>query len=270
MPARAGVPAVHVGRHPGEPRADYDARLADVVAGFGPDFVVLAGWMRILTMSFLGWFPDRVVNLHPALPGELPGTHAIERAWHEALAGERTATGVMVHLVPDEGVDDGPVLGTATVPIHPDDTLESLTARVHRAEHELLVDHPRHPLPTGGPSMTSPNDELFDRFEALTFDDVVIVPGYSETLPDTVDTAATFAARHHARRPARVGGDGQGHRVAHGDRHGPPGRHRRDPPQPDDRRPGRRGAEGQAQPERDDHRPGDAAADGARCTRPRR
>ena len=70
--ADAGVPSVHVGRHQGEPRADYDARLADVVAGFGPDLVVLAGWMRILTSSFLGWFPDRVVNLHPALPGELP------------------------------------------------------------------------------------------------------------------------------------------------------------------------------------------------------
>jgi formyltetrahydrofolate-dependent phosphoribosylglycinamide formyltransferase len=136
---RVGIPAVHVGRHPGEPRADYDARLADVVAGFGPDLVVLAGWMRILTMSFLGWFPQRVVNLHPALPGELPGTHAIERAWHQALAGERTATGVMVHLVPDEGVDDGPVLGSATVPILPDDTLETLTARVHATEHELLI-----------------------------------------------------------------------------------------------------------------------------------
>src|SRR4051794_38539241 len=135
----AGIPAVHVGRHEGEPRAEYDARLADVVAGFGPDLVVLGGWMRILTMSFLGWFPDRVVNLHPARPGELPGTHAIERAWHEALAGERTTTGVMVHLVPDEEVDAGPVLGTTTVPILPDDTLESLTERVHRAEHEVLV-----------------------------------------------------------------------------------------------------------------------------------
>jgi phosphoribosylglycinamide formyltransferase 1 len=136
----AGVPAVHVGRRPGEERADYDARLADVVAGFGPHVVVLAGWMRILTMSFLGWFPDRVVNLHPALPGELPGTHAIERAWHEALAGQRTSTGVMVHLVPDEGVDDGPVLATATVEIRPDDTLETLTARVHATEHRLLVE----------------------------------------------------------------------------------------------------------------------------------
>jgi phosphoribosylglycinamide formyltransferase 1 len=137
--ADAGVPSVHVGRHAGEARGDYDARLADIVAGFGPDLVVLAGWMRILTSSFLGWFPERVVNLHPALPGELPGTHAIERAWHEALAGERTRTGVMVHLVPDEGVDDGPVLATVEVPIMPDDTLDVLEARVHAAEHELLV-----------------------------------------------------------------------------------------------------------------------------------
>lgn len=136
---RAGIPAVHVGRHAGETRPDYDARLADVVAGFGPDFVVLAGWMRVLTMSFLGWFPNRVVNLHPALPGELAGTNAIERAWHEALAGERTSTGVMIHLVPSESIDDGPVLASRPVPIHPDDTLESLAARVHRVEHELLV-----------------------------------------------------------------------------------------------------------------------------------
>ena len=147
----AGVPAVHVGRHAGEARPDYDARLADVVAGFGPDFVVLAGWMRMLTMSFLGWFPDRVVNLHPALPGELPGTRAIERAWHEALAGERTSTGVMVHLVPDEGVDDGPVLATAAVPIRPDDTLDDADRPRPRRRARAARRHPRHPLPPGGP-----------------------------------------------------------------------------------------------------------------------
>lgn len=138
--ADAGVPSVHIGRRPNETRHDYDARLTDVVAGFAPDLIVLAGWMRILTTDFLGWFPDRVVNLHPARPGELPGTHAIERAWHESLAGDRTSTGVMVHLVPDGGVDDGPVLATEDVPIHPDDTLETLTARIHDVEHRLLVD----------------------------------------------------------------------------------------------------------------------------------
>ena len=136
----AGVPAVHIGVHPGEERSDYDARLADVVAGFDPDLVVLAGWMRLLTMSFLGWFPNRVVNLHPALPGDLPGTRAIERAWDEALAGTRTSTGVMIHLVPDEGVDDGPVLGTATVDIDTSSTFEAFAALVHATEHRLLVD----------------------------------------------------------------------------------------------------------------------------------
>jgi phosphoribosylglycinamide formyltransferase 1 len=135
----AGVPAVHVGVHPGEQRSDYDARLADVVAGFDPDLVVLAGWMRLLTMSFLGWFPNRVVNLHPALPGELPGTGAIERAWSEAIEGSRTRTGVMVHLVPDEGVDDGPVLATDVVHILADDTIETFEARMHQTEHRLLV-----------------------------------------------------------------------------------------------------------------------------------
>jgi phosphoribosylglycinamide formyltransferase-1 len=136
----AGVPAVHVGVDANEARSDYDARLADVVAGFDPDLVVLAGWMRILTMSFLQWFPQRVINLHPALPGDLPGAGAIERAWHEAVAGVRTQTGAMVHFVPDEGVDDGPVLGTATVNIDVHAGFDTFAALVHHTEHHLLVD----------------------------------------------------------------------------------------------------------------------------------
>jgi phosphoribosylglycinamide formyltransferase 1 len=135
----AGVPAVHIGPAPGEPRAEYDARLADVVAGFQPDVVVLAGWMRVLTMSFLGWFPGQVVNLHPALPGDLPGTDSIRRAWDSALAGERSSTGVMVHLVPDDGIDDGPTLATRTVPIDGRGSFEAFEATMHEAEHELLV-----------------------------------------------------------------------------------------------------------------------------------
>ena len=135
----AGVPTVVVEGRAGEVRSAYDLRLAAAVGAYEPDWVVLAGWMRILTMDFLGRFPNRVVNLHPALPGELPGTDAIERAWHEARAGTRTRTGVMVHLVPDEGVDVGPVLGVRTLPIDPTETLAELEARVHAAEHELLV-----------------------------------------------------------------------------------------------------------------------------------
>ena len=135
----AGIAAIELTPERQEARSDYDRRLARGVARFEPDVVVLAGWMRILTMAFLERFPRQVINLHPALPGQLPGVEAIERAFHESRAGTRSSTGVMVHLVPDEGVDDGPVLGTVEVPIHHDDTLRSLTARVHEAEHELLV-----------------------------------------------------------------------------------------------------------------------------------
>lgn len=138
--ARAGIPHEVLAPEPGEPRPAYDARLADVVAAHQPHWVVLAGWMRILSMAFLSRFPGRVVNLHPALPGQFPGTHAIERALDEAREGRRDHTGVMVHLVPDEGVDDGPVLATAEVPISPTDTLAQLEARVHATEHRLLVE----------------------------------------------------------------------------------------------------------------------------------
>jgi formyltetrahydrofolate-dependent phosphoribosylglycinamide formyltransferase len=138
--AAAGITTTHLARRDGESRTAYDTRLADTVEAAAADLVVLAGWMRILTMSFLGRFPGLVVNLHPALPGELPGTNAIARAFDQACRGERTATGVMVHLVPDEGVDDGPVLGTTVVPIHADDSLDSLSERVHDAEHRLLVE----------------------------------------------------------------------------------------------------------------------------------
>jgi phosphoribosylglycinamide formyltransferase-1 len=136
---RAGIPAVHIGRVPEETRSQYDARLAIAVADFDPDAVVLLGWMRILTMAFLGRFPGQVINLHPALPGQLPGIRAIERAWHEAMAGQRHETGVMVHLVPDEGIDVGPVLDSETVAIHSTDSFETLAARVHAAEHRVIL-----------------------------------------------------------------------------------------------------------------------------------
>ncbi len=114
---RAGVETVVA--HPwvrGADRTAWDGALADHVAGARPDWVVLAGFMRLLGRSFLDRFPGRVINLHPALPGDLPGTRAIERAWDEHVAGHRSRSGVMVHLVPDEGIDDGPVLAVRAVP----------------------------------------------------------------------------------------------------------------------------------------------------------
>lgn len=137
---QGGIPAIVKPKRKEQEREQYDAELADIVNDYHPDFVILAGWMRILTMAFIGKFPYRIINLHPALPGTFPGVNAIERAWQAYQTGEISHTGVMVHLVPDEGVDLGPVLAQRIVEIKPQDTLEDLEKRVHQCEHELLVE----------------------------------------------------------------------------------------------------------------------------------
>lgn len=137
--SNAGVSQAVLEKLKGETRQDYDARLAGLVSACQPDWVVLAGWMRILTTVFLDRFPGRVVNLHPALPGTFPGTHAIQRAFAAYQAGQIESTGVMVHLVPDERVDEGPLIAQQKVAIYPQDTLESLEERIHAVEHRLLV-----------------------------------------------------------------------------------------------------------------------------------
>ena len=129
-----------VATKPEETRPQYDARLAQIVGAWQPHIIVLAGFMRILSNTFLSQFPNQVINIHPALPGQLPGVHAIERAFTEFALGTRHNTGVMVHLGPDEGVDNGPVIAQQTVPIHVADTLSSLEARVHATEHALVID----------------------------------------------------------------------------------------------------------------------------------
>jgi formyltetrahydrofolate-dependent phosphoribosylglycinamide formyltransferase len=144
---RAGIAEVHlpIGPHradggdPATARRTYDAALADEVAAAAPDWIVLAGWMRLLSSAFLDRFPGRVVNLHPALPGQFPGPHAIDEAWAAHTSTGLDHTGVMVHLVPDERVDEGPVLASRVVPFAPGETRESLEVRIHEVEHELLV-----------------------------------------------------------------------------------------------------------------------------------
>ncbi len=138
-----GVPVVYFPKLPytnaGRPRADYDADLARIVQSFDVEWVVQAGWMHIFTDAFISAFPNRIVNLHPALPGTFPGAHGIAEAFAAYRRGEIEHTGVMVHLVPDEAVDAGPVVAQEVVPILPDDTLESLETRIHTVEHRLLV-----------------------------------------------------------------------------------------------------------------------------------
>ncbi len=120
-------------------RRRYDADLAELVAGAEPDLVVLAGWMHLLSSAFLERFPNRVINLHPALPGRFPGADAMADAWAAFDAGRVSRTGAMVHYVPDEGVDNGPVIASVEIPIHPGDTFEALCQRIHEVEHDLIV-----------------------------------------------------------------------------------------------------------------------------------
>ena len=146
--AAAGVPSVYrpmgpfreaVPDDPRRARERYDAALAAEIADARPDLIVQAGWMHLFTSAFLDRFPGMVVNLHPALPGAFPGAHAIDDAWAAHETDGLDHTGVMVHLVPDEGVDDGPVLASQRVPIMVDDTRETLEARLHEGEHEMFV-----------------------------------------------------------------------------------------------------------------------------------
>jgi phosphoribosylglycinamide formyltransferase-1 len=114
-------------------REDRDLDMADWLEDRAVDLVVCAGYMHLLTRPFLDRFPGRVVNTHPALLPAFPGAHAIE----DALAAGATETGATVHVV-DESVDAGPILAQEHVPVRPDDTAQTLRARIQAVEHRLL------------------------------------------------------------------------------------------------------------------------------------
>jgi len=110
-----------------------NAEIRRILTRAGVDWVVMAGYMRLLGTEVLDAFPDHVINLHPALLPAFPGAHAIEEAFDAGIP----VTGVTVHIA-NERFDDGPILAQVEVPILPDDTLETLEARIHEAEHKLL------------------------------------------------------------------------------------------------------------------------------------
>jgi phosphoribosylglycinamide formyltransferase-1 len=111
-------------------RVERDLVMATWLEEHGVELVVLAGYMHLLTKPFLDRFPGRIVNVHPSLLPQFPGTHPIE----DALAAGVEETGVTVHLV-DEGIDTGPILAQEAVPVAPRETLE---ARIHAVEHRLF------------------------------------------------------------------------------------------------------------------------------------
>lgn len=113
-------------------REAFDAALADAIDAHAPALVVLAGFMRILTPGFVARYEGRLLNIHPSLLPAFPGLHTHRRALE---AGCRVA-GVTVHQVTVE-LDHGPILAQAVVPILPDDTPETLSARVLAQEHRV-------------------------------------------------------------------------------------------------------------------------------------
>jgi phosphoribosylglycinamide formyltransferase-1 len=131
---RAGVPTAVVDHRRFAVRTDFDQTLVERLRQAGAEWIVLAGFMRVLTPVFLGAFPQRVVNIHPALCPAFPGVDAQA----QALGHGVRVTGCTVHLV-DEGVDTGPIIAQAVVPVLDGDDRDSLASRLLGREHELLV-----------------------------------------------------------------------------------------------------------------------------------
>jgi phosphoribosylglycinamide formyltransferase-1 len=113
-----------------EPRIELE--LVQMLRGAGVELVVLAGFMRVLKEPMLQAFPRRIINIHPSLLPKFPGLEA----WKQALAAGETVTGCTIHYV-DEQIDHGDIIAQCEVPILPNDTAQSLHARIQTAEHEL-------------------------------------------------------------------------------------------------------------------------------------
>jgi phosphoribosylglycinamide formyltransferase 1 len=131
--AGAGIDTAVFALEAYESREARDTTMAAWLEERGARWIVLAGYMHLLRPVFLDRFPGRVINVHPALLPDFPGTHAIE----DALAAGVSETGATVHYV-DEGVDSGPVIVQERIAVETGDTVETLRTRIQAVEHELL------------------------------------------------------------------------------------------------------------------------------------
>ena len=129
---RAGIPAEYIDCAPFKTKLDGEAerQLIEKIRGHGADFIVLAGFMRMVKPGLLRAFPRRIINIHPALLPAFPGLES----WRQALEHGVKVTGCTVHFV-DEGMDTGPIIVQKTVPVLDDDTPATLHARIQEQEH---------------------------------------------------------------------------------------------------------------------------------------
>jgi len=126
-----GIPAIPV-PHVGLTREAHEAKLLEALKPYKIDYLVLAGYMRLMTPKFLKAFENRVINIHPSLLPAFTGTHGYEDAYHYGVK----VSGVTVHFV-DEGLDTGPIIVQEAFPRMENDTLESFKARGLALEHAL-------------------------------------------------------------------------------------------------------------------------------------
>ncbi len=113
-------------------REDYDSHIVEILKSHSVDLVVLAGFMRLLTPVLIKSFPMRIINIHPALLPAFPGLHAQKKAVEYGVK----FSGCTVHFV-DEGVDTGPIIIQAVVPVDDDDTEEALSKKILKEEHRI-------------------------------------------------------------------------------------------------------------------------------------
>jgi phosphoribosylglycinamide formyltransferase-1 len=128
----AGIETAVVGWRDHPDRDGFSSAVADLVEESGAKGVVLAGFMRVLSASFVERFPNRILNIHPSLLPSFPGMNAVQKALEHGVK----LTGVTVHFV-DEKVDHGPVIAQRSVRVESGDTVESLHARIQVEEHDL-------------------------------------------------------------------------------------------------------------------------------------
>jgi len=128
-----GIPAILLNHRDFPSREDLDAQIVKTLREYDVEWVIMAGWMRIVTPVLINAFPNRIINIHPSLLPSFKGVRAIE----QALAAKVKITGCTAHFVSLE-VDSGEILLQAAVPILPDDTPETLHARIQVQEHRIL------------------------------------------------------------------------------------------------------------------------------------
>ena len=127
------IPTVFVDHRQYEQRENFDHEIVAVLKSYAADWVVMAGWMRIITRVMIDGYPQRIINIHPSLLPSFKGIKAVE----QALAAEVKITGCTAHLV-DLEVDSGKILMQAAVPVLADDTVETLHPRIQQQEHRIF------------------------------------------------------------------------------------------------------------------------------------